>query len=130
MRPPKHIILRHFGASKMVLTKTRLLKHDFPVHGIFCFFVYFWGHPRVDFEFFFRKLSYFQDSGVLGLCTSPAGSQGYLLILLVIFLLYYPMSLPSAFSTLQLASNESVLRLLYPHGFINTVFLPCFSRFS
>ena len=23
----------HFGASKIVLTKTRLLKRDFPVHG-------------------------------------------------------------------------------------------------
>ena len=33
MGPRKHYILRHLGASKYVLTKTRLLKQDFPVHG-------------------------------------------------------------------------------------------------
>ena len=30
------LFLRHFGASKIVLTKARLLKHDFPVHGNTC----------------------------------------------------------------------------------------------
>ena len=30
---PKHYIYKHFGASKTVLTKARLLKHDLPVHG-------------------------------------------------------------------------------------------------
>ena len=32
--PQKHYFKRHFGASKIVLTKARLLKHDFPVHGL------------------------------------------------------------------------------------------------
>ena len=34
----KTLFFRHFGASKAVLTKARLLKHDFPVHGCFCNF--------------------------------------------------------------------------------------------
>ena len=34
MGPQKHFIKRHFRASKMALTKARLLKHDFPVHGL------------------------------------------------------------------------------------------------
>ena len=31
--PQKHHFLSHFRASKPVLAKARLLKHDFPVHG-------------------------------------------------------------------------------------------------
>ena len=34
MRPQKHYFLRHSGASNMASTKARLLKHDFPVHGL------------------------------------------------------------------------------------------------
>ena len=33
MRPRKHCIQRHFRASKIALTKTRLLKHDLHFHG-------------------------------------------------------------------------------------------------
>ena len=33
MKPQKYCFLSHFRASKTVLTKARLLKHDFPVHG-------------------------------------------------------------------------------------------------
>ena len=33
MRAREHYFQRHFGASKIALTKARLLKHDFPVHG-------------------------------------------------------------------------------------------------
>ena len=29
----KTLLLKAFGASKIALTKARLLKHDFPVHG-------------------------------------------------------------------------------------------------
>ena len=36
MRPQKHYFEWHFRASKIALTKTRLLKHDFPVHGKGC----------------------------------------------------------------------------------------------
>ena len=35
LRPQKHYFKRHFRASEMALTKTRLLKHDFSVHGFF-----------------------------------------------------------------------------------------------
>ena len=33
MGPQKHFFKRHFGASKIVLTKARLLKHDLHFHG-------------------------------------------------------------------------------------------------
>ena len=35
MRPQKHYFLRCFGPSKIPLTKARLPKHHFPVHGAF-----------------------------------------------------------------------------------------------
>ena len=63
MSPQKHYISRHFRASKNVLTKTRLLKHDFPVHGFMCFFLF--SFPV------YKKLT---EKGLFA--GTPAGSPG------------------------------------------------------
>ena len=34
LRPQKHYLSRLFRALKMAFTKTRLLKHDLPIHGL------------------------------------------------------------------------------------------------
>ena len=34
MQTRKHYFQRHFGASNFALSKARLLKHDFPIHGL------------------------------------------------------------------------------------------------